>query len=165
MPVLCLRIKPAVSSDAAFTETSTEFYQRRNPGLQSMSWAPRSNIGACSPIPQSALQPSIQPRSSTPPYVHSPLAHLLPLSCSDIHKGWGEIPASLQLPSINAKCWPSNETLITSCSSPHTPKCSALTSEPLSAAPALARGSNYSCIPLRTRDWFQSAYSSSTAPR
>lgn len=33
---------------------------------------------------------------------------------------WGGISTSLQLPSINAKCWPSNKTLITSCSSLHT---------------------------------------------
>lgn len=53
------------------------------------------------------------------------------------------ISTSLQLPSINAKCWPSNETLITSCNSLHTTKCLVLTSELLSAAPPLAKGSNY----------------------
>lgn len=111
-------------TDAAFTQTSTEFYQWCNFVPQSTSQAPRSNISACGSILQPAPQPSTQPRSSTPPHVHRPLAHLPPLNCFENHDWgvcvWGGISTSLQLPSINAKCWPSNKTLITSCSALHT---------------------------------------------
>lgn len=92
-----------------------------------------------------------------------------PINCSDIRKRRGEVcvrhlqACSCQALTLNAG--QVTKLLITSCSSSHTTKCSGLTSELLSAAPALARGSNYSYIPLRTRDWFQSVPSSSTALR
>jgi len=129
--------------------------QRRNPGLQSASQAPSNNAGAGSSVRQPAL---LVPTSS--------LSHTFPpvIALASLRRAGGT-SMSLQLPSINAKRWPSNETLITSCSSPHTTKGSVPTWELLSAAAALARGSNYSHVLLGTRDWCQSLRSSSAAPQ
>lgn len=68
LSVLCLRIKPAVFTDATFTQTSRELSQWRDPGLQSTSQAHGSNISACSSILQAVTQPSIHSASTPSPH-------------------------------------------------------------------------------------------------